>query len=250
MPAISLNFGEGRENWQPRLRTQSAIAVPLAMAPLLAALVQMSQPERALSFVDAPIAVLVIGAALFAIGAILGSAAWLLWQKKAAGVVMFGAGLTYVSPMICALAVAIVPMSSGGMICATLALIVWSLWRLIRTNRDIKDTEIAQLAKERIRISGDGPVLLPSSAFPADNVLNRLQARQTGGVMFILELAAALLVVLTAPLSMPLAIVGIPQEVEYGSALIWFLCVAVFLDARKPVNGLILQWRAMRQSAP
>lgn len=249
MAPVRLIFAEGPQHWQPRLRRQAPLGVLLTIVPYLAALTQMPEPGRAFSFAQAPVAALVSVVTLVAIAAIMGTGAWFLWQRKAMGVVLFAAGLTYVAPMITALAVAIVPMASGGMVLATMALILWSLSRLIRADRRISDAQITSLAQERILASPGGLVLAPSSAFPDGGLLTELQARQGGGILLALELAAACLVVLAGPLLMPLAVTGQAGIAGPGGALVWFLYTAIFLGARKPVNGQILLWRAIQSRA-
>lgn len=247
MPTVRLHFGDGPEHWQPRLRSQAILGALLAMVPYLAAVTQMPFPERAFSFSQAPFAVIVGMTALVSIAVILGVAAWLLWRKNAVGVVIFAAGLVYIAPMISALAIAIVPMASGAVALATLLLILWSFWRLVDADRRIGDAEIAALARERIVVSPNGPVLAPSSAFPEGGLLTELQSRQGGGAILALELAAAFVVALAGPVLIPLTITGQYGGPTAGMMLVWFLCVAVFLGARKQINAQLLILRVIRR---
>lgn len=245
MTPVGLSFGDDPSTWDKRLLRLSPWVILFVLLPYAVAVMQMPRPADAIPVASARAAL--AGASLALAVMLACCAAALLHMRRASGVLLLGAVMTYLCPMLLAVAIATGPMDSGGMLLATLALSLWSLWRLWRADRRIGSSEIALLSRERIVAGPSGTVLLPSSAFENGGQLNTLQAQQGINWPLVFEMPLAVAVLAWLPGTLPLSADG--YHGTYAGALPWLLCVVVLLLGRKSVNGLLLQWRAVRAAA-
>ena len=221
MTPVGLSFGDDPSTWDKCLLRLSPWVILFVLLPYAVAVMQMPRPADAIPVASA--------------------------RAALAGASLALAVMTCLCPMLLAVAIATGPMDSGGMLLATLALSLWSLWRLWRADRRIGSAEIALLSRERIVAGPSGTVLLPSSAFENGGQLNSLQAQQGLNWPLVFEMPLTVAVLAWLPGTLPLSADG--YHGTYAGALPWLLCVAVFLLGRKSVNGLLLQWRAVRAAA-
>lgn len=242
MAPVGLSFGDDPSSWDQRLLRLSPWLVLFVPLPYAVAVIQMQRPADAIPL--ASVSAALAGAALALAVTLACCAAALLHMRRASGVLLLGAVMTYLCPMLLAVAIAAGPMNSGGMLLATLALGLWSLWRLWRADRRIEGAKIGLLSRERVVTGPSGMVLLPSSAFENGGQLNTLQALQGINGPLLLEIPLAVAVLVWLPGTFPLNADG--QHGSYAGALPWLLCVVVFLLGRKPANSLLLQWRAAK----
>lgn len=245
MAPVGLSFGADPSSWDKRLLRLSPWLVLFVPLPYAVAVMQMQRPADAIPLASASAAL--AGAALALAVMLACCAAALLHMRRPSGVLLLGAVMTYLCPMLLAVAIAAGPMKSGGMLLATLALSLWSLWRLWRADRRIEGAKIGLLSRERVVSGPSGRVLLPSSAFENGGQLNTLQAQQGINWPLVFEIPLAVAVLAWLPGTLPLSAEG--YHGTYAGALPWLLCVVVLLLGRKSVNGLLLQWRAVRAAA-
>lgn len=225
-------------------------AAYILLGPLyyLTSLTTLKSPELVFDFQAAAIAAVigwttVVGLAVFHAVALV-----MTLSRRATGAALGIIGFGWVTPMVAALAIAMVPIGSGAMLIATLLLILWTYWRVHGTVRNISSGQIAAIAAERFKVEEGKMILIPAATIEGKTAVDRALEDKGGLLVTIAEYGGAILVVMLGPFVLPLTITG---GLEGGKALplvIWFISVAVFLAARQSICVWFLLARAGRHA--
>ncbi len=242
MGKIGVRFGSKRGKWDVRLQRLSPLLIVFTLLPYAVALTQMPHPAEMLptaSMRAAAASLLMIAAVTFAIIPVVQ-----VLRGRATGVVLLSAAMVYLCPALVTLAIALGPMGSGGMAIATLGLVLWCSWQLVRADHRVDAHSISALSHERIIVDDKGPFLLPSSAFENGGQLSVLHSRQGVNWIIFLELATTIAILTLLVGTLPLD--GATVASAYAGALPWLLWTIVFVLGRKPLNSQLLLWRALK----
>ena len=248
MLSIYAQFGDGPTQWGRQLRGASGILVFALIPPLyfLSALTGMAQPETVFSFAADPVRAVISIVTLAVIICWQLAGTLLLLANRALGIIVSIMGLLYFAPMVAALAIASAAMKSLWVMALTIALVVWSVYRLVRVERQRMPDIVQRVAVERLVSADSRLYLLPDSAIENGGLVMQEQTRIEGVailLMFLLSgLSVALMIfaLLITPALMPFLPV-IP-------AMMWVICVGTFMAAGLSMNRFVLLWRAMKHA--
>jgi hypothetical protein len=241
---LRLRFGDATGDWPTTLHTGAVVLALLAPIFHLAALTQLPDPLAAYD----PRSGLAAWITLAVLGTILtvqiGGAALLLAGRASGLLATFG-GFLWFTPMLSAVAIAVTPLASPLLVLLTLGLAGWSLRSVLSVDAAVSDADLAPIVATRISRAVP-PVLLalpPGTAAETTQVQVALAGKRSGA-MLALELALAALVLLGAPVILPLAITGNLVGSGILAPAMWVLCTAIMLGARGSLNIWILLNRA------